>query len=228
MIYNFAELLPKKRVSSPELEKKFENILLDHISKMKYEITPENRQSVEIAVKTFSVLQTYLKSEHRWRIWKKSKDWSYEKEPELYSRPVKGLFVYGSTGTGKTMLLRILSAVSAETFPVEFLTFPELVRQYMADGDKFLIDFCEKNKNEDLVIDEIGGESSSRRYGNDDVAHQILTMRYEHYINYGALTFFSTNLSSEEEIKKAYGERVFSRFIEMSNFIILTGKDRRK
>lgn len=57
---------------------------------------------------------------------------------------------------------------------------------------------------------------------------EILTSRYEHFIENNAITHITTNLSASE-IEKAYGNRVRSRLRQMFNLIAFDSntKDKR-
>ena len=153
-------------------------------------------------------------------------------ELPMYSPPEKGLLILGNCGTGKTMLLKILSArddrkVSKCPFPgISYFTIEWMVSEYQRVGDEVMKDF-ENFKYDPVVIDELGGERFAKHYGNDPIVNDILVSRYNVFRDHNIQTLFATNLSIDE-LQVKYGERVVSRIYEMCEFVLCTGTDWRK
>jgi AAA+ superfamily predicted ATPase len=150
----------------------------------------------------------------------------------IFAPPDKGLLILGNCGTGKTMMLKILSAKDDRTsisspFPgITYFTAEWLVSQYQRSGEEFLKDF-ESHKNAPMIIDELGGERFARFYGNDPVINDMLSHRYNVFKDYGTLTIFVSNLTMEE-LQEKYGDRISSRLYEMCEFVKCAGEDWRR
>lgn len=149
----------------------------------------------------------------------------------------KGFMYGGSVGNGKTTRLMFMSEVmgiaysDARTLAIECAglkpssdLFAELCNLQAFGtiiGDPY-------HRKYDIIIDDLGTEGSTQsHYGNrSDVMATIIDARYRQFKDYGWRTFFATNLPSRE-LKSSYGERTYSRLMEMCQLIALPGGDRR-
>ena len=79
-----------------------------------------------------------------------------------------------------------------------------------------------------ICIDDLGVEKESvKHFGSEEtVIEKILASRYNLFQN-GIITHATTNLDATM-LQEKYGERLYSRFREMFNLIILQGGDRRE
>lgn len=109
---------------------------------------------------------------------------------------VKGLFLYGNYGSGKTYFLTALAnEIAKKGYEVLMAYFPDLVReikglQFKAD----LEDVIDELKNVDiLMLDDIGGENLSM-FVRDDVLGPILNYRVLNNLP----VFFSSNLNIDD------------------------------
>jgi hypothetical protein len=88
----------------------------------------------------------------------------------------------------------------------------------------------EQLKIDHFTLDDLGKEPLSMvHYGSTIFpGQQIIELRYEVFKRTGGRnrTCFTTNLN-KELLKEKYGERCYSRLIEMCNIIALTGEDLR-
>lgn len=143
----------------------------------------------------------------------------------------KGLLIYGSNGTGKTSSFQIIQNISKK-YGVKSLWFPliatsKVVTQFNSQKDKdYVIQNYSKGK---LLFDDLGAENEGSNmyiYGKEDIFIRIMEARYNDFIRKKTITHITTNLELNE-IKKRYGSRVEDRFVEMLNFIELSGKSRR-
>jgi len=143
----------------------------------------------------------------------------------------KGLLVYGSNGTGKTSSFHIIQNISKK-YGVKPLWFPiietsKVVTQFNTQKDKdYVIQNYSKGR---LLFDDLGAENEGSNmfiYGKEDIFIRIMEARYSQFISKKIITHITTNLKLID-IKKRYGPRVEDRFVEMFNFIELTGTSRR-
>lgn len=137
----------------------------------------------------------------------------------------KGLLFYGTTGTGKTFISAcIANALIDRGYPCLVTNFARLVNTIsgMYDGKQDYIDGL--NRFDLLVIDDLASERDTE-YMNE-IVQNIIDARYRA----GLPTIITTNLTSEEiknpaDIRKA---RTFSRLLEMTIPIEVSGTDRRR
>jgi DNA replication protein DnaC len=153
----------------------------------------------------------------------------------------KALCFYGATGTGKTLHMRGLA---------QFLSLPQVERNGIDFGVEFFHggvlkpfsfkiyhirrifqDYAdggfEKIKNvmiEPVIcIDDVGTEDVANNYGNKvDLFAHIIETRYER----NNVTHLTTNLNPQQ-LRERYGERVYSRLRETTQFINFGTEDRR-
>lgn len=154
----------------------------------------------------------------------------------------KGILLMGGTGTGKTHLMHCLKHM-AHGYPSVFTieNSRQIARDYKQYGES-VIDRYGKNsyckgqhgqilhsKPIHLCIDDIGfEEANTKMYGNNtNVIAEILADREEGLKYHGMITHATTNLDPTE-LKKAYGDRVYSRIEKMFDFVVLKGEDRRR
>ncbi len=153
----------------------------------------------------------------------------------------KGLMVMGTYGTGKTIYMKIFK---------QYCFIKRLNHQYKIESSEdishlfaiygytginvFMKNIEEKSPGfyvqvpKNLCIDDLGAERDSVKYfGNDEnVMSTVLSARYNLFQK-GILTHVTTNLNQTRLVER-YGDRLYSRFKEMFNIIILDGEDRRK
>ena len=124
---------------------------------------------------------------------------------------------------------------------MEMIRCEDVAKQYQKGGEPFIeryttksIHFYRGNANPVLYhrcFDDLGDEEAKNNYGNyREVMKDVIETRYEHFIDYGLLTHFTTNLDMDD-IEKRYGSRARSRIMQMCNIIDIgtsvTAKDRR-
>ncbi len=111
------------------------------------------------------------------------------------SKTMKGLYLHGSFGSGKTFVLAaLLNELNInKKIRTEIIYFPELLRNLKDDWD-FFAGKMEYLKSVDiLLIDDIGAEKVTE-WGRDEVLGTILQSR----MNNNLCTFFTSNLTIEE------------------------------
>lgn len=150
----------------------------------------------------------------------------------------KGCILGGSVGNGKTTRLKLI----AKTLYVEYRDARELCSELagLHPADDRFRELCNLqvfgtiagdrwHTAYDLIIDDLGTEAATQSsYGNkSDVMAAVMDARWRQWEDYGWRTYIATNLSSDA-IRRAYGERTFSRIKGMCEFIRLQGGDRRQ
>ncbi|CAM1340200.1 P-loop NTPase family protein [Tenacibaculum aestuarii] len=139
----------------------------------------------------------------------------------------KGLFVYGTCGTGKSSIFDVIQIISKK-YKLPYLWFKNIsvhnvITNYNTEGE-YVVEKYTKGR---VHFDDLGAEKLANSWGiKEQLMIRIFEMRYNDFKNNGIKTFITSNLTVEDiEIK--YGDRIYSRFFEMFNFIELNGGDRR-
>ena len=153
----------------------------------------------------------------------------------------KGLLIAGNIGSGKSIMMRIFKDYCFRRkldhqFRIEFAdVIPDKYARHGYDGINLYTENAHMNnygvytsKPIHLCIDDLGVEKESvKHFGSEEtVIEKVLTSRYNLYQE-GYITHATTNLDAKM-LREKYGDRIYSRFKEMFNFIILPGADRRK
>ena len=147
----------------------------------------------------------------------------------------KGIYLFGQTGTGKSLAIRIISDLAGvlglkyqQRGRQSSLAWPiyrtdEIVDMYIHGNS--LTDI----KREPIIcFHDLGSEPTEALYMGTrmNVMRNILEQRAD---NKGTLTIITSNYPPHsDEIKKLYGDRVESRLCDMTNLLVLKGSDRRK
>lgn len=152
-----------------------------------------------------------------------------------YSRKMKGMYVHGSFGSGKTFLISALFNELKISKDVDSIIeyFPELLRNLREDFDLLESKINNLKTVPLLLIDDIGAENLSA-WGRDEVLGTILQYRMNEYLP----TFFTSNLTikeleshlavtrnSEDKVK---ARRIIERITQLSEIYELTSVNRRK
>ena len=140
---------------------------------------------------------------------------------DLLKKTGKGIFLFGDTGRGKTYTLyainkrfREIGMSSKIENWVELLLELRERTQYLRDAIKELLD------TNTLMIDDLGSERQTE--WSQEILYTIINIAYEREKK----LFIATNLSLDEFTLR-YGDRIFSRLMEMCEPYELKGKDRR-
>ena len=140
----------------------------------------------------------------------------------------KGLFFYGSKGTGKTAILKaIQKTANYYKMPKSFLV-SEAPKIF--DDVQLVKDFnISQYYKETRCFDDIGfSEPHINSFGNIIRPMEvILRNRYNSFMLDGMLTHVSTNLDSDG-LKVHFDERVLDRFTEMFNIVLFKGDSFRR
>lgn len=149
----------------------------------------------------------------------------------------KGLYIAGSCGTGKSVLLRILAALS-NYCNIEYEADRRKIKLVWAENRADDIcnnvsisgfDTVTRLRNIDVLnINDFGSGSNEQLYMGNRVnaIRLIIESRGD---TYGKFTLITSNFPMNHEIiKQQYGNRVISRLAEMCNYFELLGEDWRK
>ena len=155
----------------------------------------------------------------------------------------KGILLYGSTGVGKTVILKLFTLFIANfRHKTDFYTMQSISVMGNEHGSQFLNHI---NFKRDLILDDIGSESMSIHYGDRFESLKLIINKYEE-INFSLVIpdelsaasslsvnrisstrnnsgktrkiYATTNLDANM-LKDRYGERVTSRFSDYFNVI---------
>jgi len=110
------------------------------------------------------------------------------------NKEVKGLYLHGSFGSGKTFLTTALfNELGKKRIRSEIVYFPELIREFKGDFET-LNEKMDYYMNVDiLLIDDIGAEKVTE-WSRDEILGTILQNR----MNKSLATFFTSNLNLKE------------------------------
>jgi DNA replication protein DnaC len=139
----------------------------------------------------------------------------------------RGLWIYGSAGTGKTTLAMLVSRIALEAGrSVAIYSLPKLLarirRTYDADaGEQSYSELFERLAGVDLLhIDDLGAEKQT-----EWVLEQLYALVNERYEAQRSLVV--TTNHDESELEEQIGARVVSRLAEMCDTLPLFDEDQR-
>ncbi len=213
--FNYVACKYKKK----DLEEKAE--INSSFFEMPYDIKKAKMSNIEVETKRAKIIK-----------WLKKFYDSYQKGEKL-----KGLYLYGNFGSGKTYLISaLLNELSKLNYSVVIIYYPELIRsikESFSSGEDFYDRMAEIKKCDLLLLDDIGAESVTS-WNRDEILGTILQYRMDNKL----ATFFTSNLSledleshlvikdnAEEKIK---ARRIMERIKQLSEYMELFGENRRK
>ena len=208
---------------------KYENKLLEDTKYQKYVTLFD----IPKEIKNASLKEIYTDDKNRLPIIKFMKTFldHYEKEKSL-----KGLYLSGSFGSGKTYLCAALfNELAKKEVNSIIVYFPEFLRKLKSsfNDNNYEERFDLIKKVDLLLIDDIGAENLTP-WGRDEVLGVILQYRMDE----GLPTFFTSNLSIEElekhlsctssGIDQVKARRIVERIKQLTQPLELISKNRRK
>ena len=137
--------------------------------------------------------------------------------------PARGLFLFGSPGTGKTTAVQFISGLCE----MDFVSTDELSRAFSLRSGEGFWRLADEYKKRPLVVDDLGCEETSRSFGNTLPMAEFIRDRERQWKEAGICTCFTSNARSREELSKRYGSSVCSRLLGMCDFIQIKGPDKR-
>lgn len=146
---------------------------------------------------------------------------------------VKGLYLYGNFGCGKTYILSALfNELEKRRGTCEIVYFPELLRDLKSDFDNFGGKMDYLKEVDYLLIDDIGAEKVTE-WGRDEILGTVLQYR----MNNNKTTFFTSNLSlkdlevhladSKLEVNTIKARRIIERIKYLTDEMEILGENRR-
>lgn len=110
-------------------------------------------------------------------------------------KDLKGLYLHGVFGSGKTYLIHALLNELKINKKVEFFAvyYPDLLKELKEDWDSYNLKLDRYSNVPILLFDDIGAETVSD-WGRDEVLGTILQNRMNNHLT----TFFTSNLTIEE------------------------------
>lgn len=155
---------------------------------------------------------------------------NYEKD-----KNIKGLYLHGSFGSGKSfMLAALLNELAKKGANTVIIYYPEMLRKLKESfSDDFDVKMERIKKSDILLIDDIGAESVSA-WSRDEILGTILQYRMDASLP----TFFTSNLNIQEleihlsqtkgnvDIVKA--RRIIERIKQLTEDLELVSENRRK
>ena len=139
----------------------------------------------------------------------------------------RGLWFYGSVGTGKTTLAMLVSRAALDAGrSVAIYSLPRLLAEIRAtfetDSEGSYVDFLDRLAAVDLLhVDDVGAERTS-----DWVLEQLYTIVNARYEDERSV-IITTNLERDELVDQIR-ERTVSRLEEMCTLVPLYGEDARR
>ena len=147
---------------------------------------------------------------------------------KLSGEKVKGLYLCGSFGSGKSYILSaLLNELSNKGFRTVNIYYPALLKKLKASFNEFNYDdiLDEIMTSDILLIDDIGAENNSA-WARDEVLGTILQYRMDNDLS----TFFTSNFTIEElesvlsETSKGTDEIKARRIIERIKYLTIEEK----
>jgi len=181
-----------------------------------------------LRIKDASISNIYTDDKSRIEIIKKMKEFS-----DLYLKGeyVKGIYLYGSFGVGKSYLIAALfNELAKRNIKSVIVHVPELIRSIKESFDSDYSERFDLVKNTPLLLlDDIGAEYLTA-WARDEVLEPILQYRMDQCLP----TFFTSNLTITELEKhfvlgedKMKAKRIMERITQVSTPIELVSKNMR-
>ena len=150
---------------------------------------------------------------------------------------MKGLYLNGSFGCGKTYLISAaLNELAKKEHKIAIIYYPEFLRslkESFSDPETYNEKFKLIKNVELLLIDDIGAETMTE-WSRDEVLGTILQYRMQE----GLTTFFTSNLTikdleehfsiSTKGVEKVKAKRIIERIKQLTTEMTLVSENRRK
>lgn len=151
-------------------------------------------------------------------------------------KKVKGLYLTGNFGCGKTYLLSaMLNELAMKGEKVAIIYYPEFLRK-LKEGfsdDSYIELFNKVEKVSYLLLDDIGAETTTA-WARDEILGTLLQYRMQEHLP----TFFTSNLtlkeleehlsSSSKGIEMVKARRIIERIKQLSMEMVMISENKRK
>mgnify|MGYP002507815682 CR=1 FL=1 len=146
----------------------------------------------------------------------------------------KGLYVYGSPGCGKSLLMQYVFKQLTGFLGVNSYRVAQsidIVRDFQKNGLQTIEKYIKSDNGKPIIylIDDFGaGNRKVNNFGTTvDVFSELVVNRYPYFSKQGIITHFTSNIQPID-LKKEFDDRVSSRMAEMVNMVYLPSKDYRR
>lgn len=151
--------------------------------------------------------------------------------------PMKGLFLHGNFGSGKTFLIAAtFNELAKKGVKSSIIYWPEFLRDLKSsfgNNSEFKNKFEKVQKSPILLIDDIGAENTTE-WGRDEIFGPIVQYRMQE----GLPTFFTSNLDidsleqhfsvTKDKISSIKATRIIERIKQLTDNIEIISKNLRK
>ena len=218
-----------------------DNLVFDYIPcKYKQKLDEQNKYQKNIylfelpkEIKEASMKNIDLDDPNRFELIKWLKNFldTYEK-----NKGIKGLYLNGNFGCGKTYLISAcLNELAKRDHKIAIIYYPEFLRsikESFGNPDEYNSRFNFIKKTELLLIDDIGAETMTE-WSRDEVLGTILQYRMQE----GLTTFFTSNLTikdleqhfsiSSKGVEKVKAKRIIERIKQLTIEMTMVGINKR-
>lgn len=182
-------------------------------------------------IKKATFTNIYKDDKHRLPIIKYFKEFI---DSYLKKEPIKGVYLHGSFGSGKTYLIASLfNEMAKKDVSSIMVYYPELLRSLKSSfGGDYEEKFSKLKTVPLLLLDDIGAENTTN-WSRDEVLAPLLQYRMENHLS----TFFTSNLTKQEleltlsntsnGIDKIKARRIIERINQLTVDLELISKNRR-
>jgi len=134
---------------------------------------------------------------------------------------VKGLFLTGQIGTGKSFASKIISTCEGYSY----YETVDLATMYKKNLKEFNV--ISGNYSQNIIIDDLGAEPTVNSYGiKEETLAVMIDGRFRTFNRAGCKTIITTNLTKDQVIER-YGARIYSRIRDMCECVVTNGTDLR-
>lgn len=135
----------------------------------------------------------------------------------------KGILLSGPIGCGKTSIMHLIKPFFNAKHNYKIKTTREIAFEFSKNGFEALQPYIQEgnptNRLAGYCFDDLGAEPIMKYFGNEcNVMSEILSVRYERFMENKMITHITTNLSATE-IENLYGSHLRSRMREMFNVV---------
>lgn len=150
-------------------------------------------------------------------------------------KDLKGLYLHGVFGSGKTYLIYALLNELRENKKVDYIAvyYPDALKELKENWDEYSLKMEKYSNIPILFLDDIGAEQVSE-WGRDEVLGTIL----QHRMNNHLTTFFTSNLTQDEleyhlslaksGVDKVKARRIMERIRQLTIDMELIAENKRK